>query len=318
MKLNYLYSSIVTIGILSNSYLPALAQISEYSNSSEVLISESNNNIPGKAVFDVYDMSKGSGIITNYSGENPNVPRQDNLGYSITGQKNIEQLSENQLFSVLILQDGFVRLAILQPGQKSKIRYIGKDYLFKKLIKVGERRYILNSQRDPNEGGDNYYDVDLRNISKPNIKKIDLATVQRLSRTNSNQKLSNSNSRSTNQCQSAIKQAKATITKGRKITVNIQTSSFGEEYKTYPPEYSIGYTIRLSGLATESVMNSTQFMNIISQRIINNCQSVGLVNFIQDQSDWVIRFGSINGEVKQFKCVDPNQDKVDWGAYFCL
>ncbi len=131
-------------------------------------------------------MSNATGIITNYNGENPNVPRQDNLGHYITGQKNIEQLSQNQLFSILILQDGFVRLAILQKGQKSKIRYIGKDYDFQKLIKVGERRYILNSQHDPNEGGDDYYDVDLRNINKPSIKKIDLATAQRLGKSNRN------------------------------------------------------------------------------------------------------------------------------------
>ncbi|MTJ14792.1 hypothetical protein FJR11_19875 [Anabaena sp. UHCC 0187] len=185
MQLNYLYSSILTIGIFSNYCLPTLAQIPGYSNNSEILISQSNN-IPGKVVFDVYDMSKGTGVITNYNGENPNVPRQDNLGYSITGQRNIEQLSKNQLFSVLILQDGFVRLAILQPGQKSKISYVGKDYRLQKLIKVGERRYILNSEHNPNEGGDDYYDVDLRTINSPTIKQIDLAAAQRLGRSSRN------------------------------------------------------------------------------------------------------------------------------------
>ena len=178
MQLNYLYSSMLTIGIFSNFCLPTLAQIPGYSNNSEILIANTNNNIPGKVVFDVYDMSKGTGI--NYNGENPNVPRKDNLGHYIGGQKNIEQLSNNKFFSVLILQDGWVRLAILQPGQKSKIRYIGKDYLFEKLIKVGKRRYILNANHDPNEGGDDYYDVDLRNINNPTIKQIDLATAKRL------------------------------------------------------------------------------------------------------------------------------------------
>jgi len=90
------------------------------------------------------------------------------------------------LFSILTLQDGFIRLAILQKGQKSRIHYIGKDYLFQKLIKVGERRYVLNSQNDSNEGVDDYYDVDLNNINEPTIKKIDLATAQRLGKSSRN------------------------------------------------------------------------------------------------------------------------------------
>jgi len=52
-----------------------------------------------------------------------------------------------------------------------------------------------------------------------------------------NQKFSNSNSRATNQCQSAIKQAITTITKGRQIKVNIESFNFAEEYKTHIPHF---------------------------------------------------------------------------------
>jgi hypothetical protein len=303
--------SLMTFG---TNELSVLAQNQQLTNTSIIIASIPGVviDIGGKGYQNFYD-NNGSRVRTNLE-----FPEHDQLsGSAIMGKQDVEKIGNNQWFSVISLQDGFVRLAILQKGKKLNINYFGKHYQFQQLIKVGNRRYILNSQHDPNEGGDDYYDVDLRNINKPRIRKIDLATAQRLGRTNSNQKLSNSNSRAKNQCQSAINQARATITKGRQIQVNIQTFSFGKRYKTYPPEYSIGYAIRLSGVATKSVMNSTQFMNIISKRIINNCKSVGLVDFVQDQSDWVIRFGSINGEVQRFKCVE-HPDKLDWGLYFCV
>lgn len=128
----------------------------------------------------------------------------------------------------------------------------------------------------------------------------------------------NYSTKSTAKCRAAITEAKKTISKGRKIKINIKIFNVAEHYSDYPKQYPVGYTFIFSGAATEQVMNSVKFLSIISKRIITKCESVGLIDFSQDGTDWVQRYGIINGELKAFECVDPPQNNISWGIHVCL
>ncbi|MBD2199505.1 MULTISPECIES: hypothetical protein [Calothrix] len=134
----------------------------------------SSKEIPGTVVFD-YN-SKYTPIGKSY--------RKGAYMIYIVGKKDIEQINPNLSFSLFLSQDGLIQPAFIEKG---KVRDIGQDsYLLIKLIKVTKQRYILHSRHDYHEGGDDYYDIDLRNINKPIIKQIDLATAQRLGKSGRN------------------------------------------------------------------------------------------------------------------------------------
>ncbi|MCW5312956.1 hypothetical protein GTQ43_03550 [Nostoc sp. KVJ3] len=140
----------------------------------------SSKRIIAQVVFDVYEYES----LSNKT--RLGLPEKDELGHFIMGKKDIQQLSANKWFSIITFQDGFIRPAILQRAKKIIINYFAKDYQVIKLIKVAEGRYILNSEHDPVEGGDDYYDIDLTNINSPIFKQIDLATAQRLGKNKGN------------------------------------------------------------------------------------------------------------------------------------
>lgn len=99
-------------------------------------------------------------------------------GEYIFGKHNIDELGRNIWFSLLVYQGLNFQPVIINNG---KIRYINnKYYLAWKIIKVAERRFVLHASRDYYKGGDDYYDVDLRNTSNPTIRKINLATANKL------------------------------------------------------------------------------------------------------------------------------------------
>lgn len=131
-----------------------------------------SKQIPGIVVFSNTDSAN-----RRYT----RVGKMDRNGVYVVGKKDIEQLSPHLWFSLFLFQDGLVKPAFIEKG---KIKYISQEaYLYIKLIKVSKQRYVLHTLHDYYKGGDDYYDIDLRNINKPFIKQIDLAIAQRLGKT---------------------------------------------------------------------------------------------------------------------------------------
>jgi len=172
MKLQnaHLISCLIGMAFLSSSF-PVFAQSQIDSANRQALIADASNELPGKVVF-----SAGDRYTTN--SDTDNIPQTNKKGMYIVGRKDVERIGKNRLFSLFLYQDGLIGLVIIQGR---RINYIGdREYLLMKLNKVGHHRYILYAMRDYYEGGDDYYEVDLRNINNPIIRQIDLATAQKL------------------------------------------------------------------------------------------------------------------------------------------
>lgn len=120
-------------------------------------------------------------------------------------------------------------------------------------------------------------------------------------------------------CAGTIVNAQSAIEKGRNVQVVIRSNDISEDYPDHPDNRPYGYNFSMQGAATNTIMSSPKFMEIIATRIIRNCDSVGLVSFGFDNSDNFETLGLIkDGTVKYFKCLDPGHNvKINWGYIIC-
>lgn len=92
-------------------------------------------------------------------------------------------------------------------------------------------------------------------------------------------------------CTAAIANAQKRIETGRSVEVIVRSSEISQEYPDHPADRLYQYKLLLQGNASESIMNSPQFMKLIAEPIINNCNTVGLVTFAVYQSGWNLSIG---------------------------
>lgn len=76
----------------------------------------------------------------------------------------------------------------------------------------------------------------------------------------------------------------------------------------------------MAGDAAPNMMSSPQLLTSITEAIMSGCPNVGLVSFWLDHSDWVIEFGLIGDEVREFECIpsDDTNNPIQWGYGVCL
>ncbi|MGG6298129.1 hypothetical protein ACQ4M4_27360 [Leptolyngbya sp. AN02str] len=122
------------------------------------------------------------------------------------------------------------------------------------------------------------------------------------------------------QCEEALRSAGSLLLRERNLTVvDAGFWRASEIYRGYPDNKPVAFGVRLSGPDAENVMNSIQLMTTISRTIINGCPPVGLVTFSMAETDWQSPFGLINGQVREFECVDPSSEPTTpWGYYTCI
>jgi hypothetical protein len=59
----------------------------------------------------------------------------------------------------------------------------------------------------------------------------------------------------------------------------------------------------VEGESAEEFLFDEQFQLITSRGIINGCPGVGLVSFGMNATGWIVDFGLIDGQVRQFQCI---------------
>jgi hypothetical protein len=124
------------------------------------------------------------------------------------------------------------------------------------------------------------------------------------------------------ECNAVLQRSKKQIQKNRKVkVVGTVTFDISQEYKNYPNNRPLSYRFFLAGSATHSILNSDQFLTMISQQIINKCPSISIVGFNESQTDYVISYGLLkNNIIGLFKCIDWEvaPKKLDWGYVGCI
>jgi hypothetical protein len=126
--------------------------------------------------------------------------------------------------------------------------------------------------------------------------------------------------KSDNDCAGTIAIAQTAIEKGRNVQVVIRSNDISKDYPDHPKNRLYQYSFSMQGAATNTIMSSPKFLEIIATRIIRNCNSVALVSFGFDNSDHFETLGLMkDGTVKYFECLDPGQNaKISWGYIICL
>lgn len=123
-------------------------------------------------------------------------------------------------------------------------------------------------------------------------------------------------------CTATIAAAQKRIETGRDVDVVLDVANnIPQSYSNYPVNRPYRYTFALDGAAAESIMSSEKFMKSIAQTVISNCNSVSLVIFGVQHTDWYYSFGLLsNGKVGNFSsnCVEPGPGKLRWGQQTCL
>ncbi len=74
----------------------------------------------------------------------------------------------------------------------------------------------------------------------------------------------------------------------------------------------------VGGTRQDVILSSGDFMQNISESLIQNCETVSSIKTASNNSGWHHVFGLINGRVQAFECVDAAPGvKLKWGQYFC-
>lgn len=127
------------------------------------------------------------------------------------------------------------------------------------------------------------------------------------------------------ECRAALQTAQERIKKGRNIKITAMTKQdISSIYNDHPEHRSFGYVFGLNGPASQSVMNSGQFMASISKSIMQHCPDVSIVEFSLHRTDAVVTFGySGKNKVSLFNdCISLDEArsgvKLSWGKITCL
>jgi uncharacterized membrane protein len=121
------------------------------------------------------------------------------------------------------------------------------------------------------------------------------------------------------QCQNAVVEAIAKIKQGRNVNINLTNIALNEIYRDYPSHYQEGYQFILNGPAAPSILNSPQFLKTISNNLLTQCQSVGVINFHNPSRYQNVSFGLKNNKIAKFECAySPNKlTNLTWDVYPC-
>lgn len=120
-------------------------------------------------------------------------------------------------------------------------------------------------------------------------------------------------------CTAIITDIQNIIEKGREVTVSTRINDISDKLTGYPATRPYRYLFLLSGQASESIMHSFKFQEIIAKRIIANCNNVGMVTFAVSGTDYVLSNGLMpDGTVKSFDCIDYQKvTHLSWGQEIC-
>jgi hypothetical protein len=121
-------------------------------------------------------------------------------------------------------------------------------------------------------------------------------------------------------CIASLVNAQSTIQSGRDAFTSLRLYDIADIYQNSPQSRPYGYSLIINGSATDYILQSKQFMKAIASNIINNCPSIGLVEFEQANSSYGVPIGYFDdGSIRIFKCADENlkTHRIEWGDNMC-
>lgn len=123
------------------------------------------------------------------------------------------------------------------------------------------------------------------------------------------------------QCETAFTNAGQLLGgNNRQLTVtNTRVSEIAENYSSFPRGRSVALSLFIDGRDADNVMMSPQLLTTISRTIIEGCQPIGMISFVRAETDWVTTFGWVNGQVREFECIDYDGESLPpWGTTVCI
>ncbi len=126
-------------------------------------------------------------------------------------------------------------------------------------------------------------------------------------------------------CAQAKASAQRRLTALRELTLRTETRNISTTFPDHPVGRPNSYALVMRGRATESVLQSRQFMTAIATDIITACETVGMVTFALDGSGYFLDIGLLpGGTVGFFRCAEdvgvrpgPGGGRLSWGLQFC-
>jgi len=124
-------------------------------------------------------------------------------------------------------------------------------------------------------------------------------------------------------CISETRRVAQKLVENRNVKLRFDVTNISQYEKDYPYNRPLSFQFSFEGRAAGDILNSPQFLQIATKRIVNNCTNVSKVSFGEYATDWSTTIGLMHdGSVKEFKCVHPNNltvsSKLKWGETICL
>ncbi len=125
-------------------------------------------------------------------------------------------------------------------------------------------------------------------------------------------------------CSATVVAVRNELEEGRALeVVLVESRDISQSFQDHPTGRPLSYHFRIEGSAVGDVMNSPQFLQALSTRVINSCTSAGSVNFGVNHSGWSETYGYMGeGRVEAFRCVEPDRNQLNrilaWGYHFCV
>lgn len=125
-------------------------------------------------------------------------------------------------------------------------------------------------------------------------------------------------------CSATVVAVRNELERGRALeVVLVESRDISQSFQDYPTGRPLSYHFRIEGSAVSDVMNSPQFLQALSTRVINSCTSVGSVDFGVNRTGWGETYGYMGeGRVEAFRCVMPDRRLSNrvlaWGYHFCV
>ena len=124
-------------------------------------------------------------------------------------------------------------------------------------------------------------------------------------------------------CSTAVKQLTDTVTGGRRINFPLQ--NVGRFSGEAPPGRADVFTFGMSGPDVKYVLESPEFLTILTKIFLEECPSAGAIIVANTDSGTGIALGLINNQIAPFQCAeslgfaaaDRANTNVPWGYYFC-
>jgi hypothetical protein len=117
---------------------------------------------------------------------------------------------------------------------------------------------------------------------------------------------------STTSCKESVNSAKTQIAG----YVNFKVDKMNPAYREFPRQRPYIVTF----IHNAPYGNPSSLLRQISEKIISRCRDVGVVGFMVTRSDNFTFYGTVNGEVKAFECIDLDKIRkvTPWGFQVCF